>query len=155
MGDGGGKVIKSSKRPRFKGRSERGPTFIMLRHDVVRSDQYRALSFSARSLMVFFADQYNGRNNGDLSMGKADLDIAGWRQATALAARDELVASGFLICTRHSIGRRVALYALTTYSIDECPGQGLEVPSTRTPPDSWKGAVALRKPERKEKAAAA
>ncbi len=134
-----GKKIPGWKRGKFKGRSNAGHSFVMLRHDIIDSPAYRALSGTAVKLLVFLARQYNGTNNGNLSMAMSDLTKEGWRsEATATKARDELLEAGFIIITRHGVKRVCHLFALSWYSIDECPGKFLEVAATVRALDTWK-----------------
>jgi hypothetical protein len=133
--------IAEFKRPKFTGRGG-GPTFVMLRHDMVRSREWQALSGNAVKLAIHLAQQYNGSNNGDLSMSKADLIDAGWNShTTALKARDELVEAGFVVITRHGYKRVCNLYAVTWFAIDDCPEKRLEMAPTTRAPDYWKNRV--------------
>lgn len=129
------------KRAKHTGRGL-GPTFVMLRHDMVRSRAWHALSGNAIKLAIFLVNQYNGKNNGDFSMAKVDLLAGGWlSQTTAIRARHELEKAGFIITTRHGYRRVCSLYAVTWLPIDECPGKRLEVASTRTALDLWKNRI--------------
>ena len=134
----GGKRIAEWKRSKLTGRGK-DHTFVALRHDMLRSPQFHALSGNALKLLLFFAAQYNGRNNGDLSMGWADLARAGWAsEATARRARDELLEGRWIRITRHGTGRVCHLFAVTWQPVDECARHVLEVPSERVACDDWK-----------------
>lgn len=138
MPEDGRPRIAEIKRPKFTGRGG-GPTFVMLRHDMVRSREWQALSGNAVKLAIYLAQQYNGSNNGDFSMSKADLIKDGWNsQTTALKARGELLETGFIMITRHGYKRVCSLYAVTWLAIDECPEKRLEIAPTVRAPDLWK-----------------
>ncbi len=100
---------------------------------------YCGLSGSAAKLLMDFACQYNGRNNGDLTNAFSVLKSRGWRsKQTVLRATTELMEAGLIIQTREgrftNPGGMCALYAVTWKSIDECPGKNLSVAPTSTPP---------------------
>lgn len=138
-----GKRIRGSKRPKFKGRSDH--TFLALRHDVLRSTEFGKLGGNAVKLLLFLSAQFNGKNNGDLSMSKKDLLAAGWAsEETARRARDELLAAGFIRITRNGLSRRPHLYGVTFKPIDECPGKGLEVAAEHKACDWWKRDATLK-----------
>jgi hypothetical protein len=125
-------------RYKAKGRRETG-RFVALPHSVLSSTDYIGLTTKSKALLVDFAYQYNGRNNGDLTAALAILSKRGWkRNATISSAANELMTANMIIRTRegkfqnpHS---RCALYALSWQSIDECSGKNLEVNPTTTPP---------------------
>lgn len=88
-------------RPNATGRSTHGGRFVGLRHRLLSSNAYRALSPNARSLLVELVMLHNGENNGSLylsvrdaaaRMGLADLSAAG----KAFAELEDL---GFIVCT--------------------------------------------------------
>lgn len=83
--------------------------------------------------------QYNGSNNGDLSATRTMAKEWGVSSPNILQkALTDLLNGGWIIQTRTSYfsrhGSRCALYALSWYAIDECPGKDLEVAPTNTPP---------------------
>lgn len=128
----------SSKRSKLKGRG-RDHSFIQLPHYILRSTEFNSLNGNAVKLLLFLAAQFNGRNNGNLSMAKVDLVKAGWSsEATARRARDELCKKQFIRITRHGGSRRCYLFAITWLPVDECEGKGLEVSSERVPCHWWK-----------------
>lgn len=132
------KRIRESKRLKHTGRRA-GHTFLQLRHDLLKSRQFNALSGNAVKVLLFLAGQFNGRNNGDLSATETMVLRAGLCSGTTAAkALKELEAAGFIVITRHGHRRRCHLYAVTWLPIDECPGKGLERPSERVASDVWK-----------------
>lgn len=138
MSDEGRKRIPERKRAKFTGRG-RDHTFLQLRHDLLRSPEFNALSGNAVKALLFLAAQFNGRNNGDFSATRSMVLKAGWRSAaTAERAIEELLEAGFVVITRHGHRRRCTLYAVTWLPIDECPGKGLERDSERVPSHAWK-----------------
>lgn len=128
----------SAKRAKFKGRAI-GHSFFALRHDLLRSEQFGGLSGNAIKLLLFLAAQYNGRNNGNLSMPKKALLAAGWAsEATAIRARDELLHADFIRISRHGSGKLPNLFALDFLPVDDCPGKYLEIAAEYKARDQWK-----------------
>jgi predicted DNA-binding transcriptional regulator AlpA len=100
-----------------------GESFVALPHSVVRCSGYIALTSHAKVLLVDMANMYNGKNNGDLSAAWRLMKPRGWKsQDTLNAAKQELLAAGFLFETRKG-GRpnRASLYALTWRSLNDSP----------------------------------
>lgn len=99
---------------------------------------YIALSLTARALLVEFARQYNGFNNGDLCCAWKLMKARGWKsRSTVERARDELLARGWIEQTRQGGRNAPNLYALTFQPIDECKGK-LDVPPTKTASGLWR-----------------
>jgi hypothetical protein len=99
---------------------------------------YCNLSGNAAKLLMDFACQFNGRNNGDLTNAYAVLKERGWRsKQTIQRATSELLESGLIVRTREgrftNPGGMCALYAIAWKPINECPGKSLEVAPTNTP----------------------
>ncbi|MBK1643589.1 hypothetical protein CKO25_02730 [Thiocapsa imhoffii] len=80
------------------------------------------LSKMARLLLIDVAHQFNGSNNGNLSMAPKTLAPYGWRSRGTLdKAIVELVAKGFLMQTRQGGRNRCSLFAMTWHGIDPGP----------------------------------
>lgn len=100
---------------------------------------FRQLSYKSKSLLMIFAYQYRGNNNGDLTAALSILRDWGWkRDATISSAVKELLAANLIIRSRDgrfsNPGARCALYAITWQPIDECRGKNLDIPPTTTAP---------------------
>ena len=102
------------------------------------SDSFKALSFSARALLLELCFQYRGHNNGDLVVAHYVLKERGWKSRTTIEkARDELLKAGFIVTTRY--GQRInpggccSLFAITWLAVDEIPGKNLVVSPTIRP----------------------
>lgn len=113
--------------------------FTMVLWAMGQSAAYRSLSFVARGVLLELHMQYNGTNNGDLAATRTMAKDWGISSDNTLRkALKDLLAGEWIIQTRTSLftrhGARCALYALSWYAIDECPGKGLEVAPTRAPP---------------------
>jgi hypothetical protein len=114
------------------------PPFVMLRKDVITSSQYASLSYKAVKLLVDVLEQYNGNNNGDLCVTMTVMKKRGWKSAGTLqAAKNELVAKGWLELTRQGGRHKCGLYAVSFYSIDECGGK-LDWLSNTKASNRWK-----------------
>nr|WP_254843826.1 MULTISPECIES: helix-turn-helix domain-containing protein [Pseudomonas] len=106
---------------------------------MIQSPGYRALSFTARGVLIEMLAQYNGKNNGDLSATRTMAKEWGiGAPITLQKALAELEAGGWIMQTRNSLfnkhGARCALYAVTWLSIDDCPGKELNVEPRKAPP---------------------
>jgi hypothetical protein len=126
-------------RSKAKSRGDGGAGFGGLPKVVWKHPDYCGLSGSAAKLLMDLACQYNGRNNGNLTVAHSILKPRGWPSKTTITrATQELLATQLIICTREgrftNPGGRCALYALTWKPIDECLGKGLTISPTATPP---------------------
>jgi hypothetical protein len=105
----------------------------------MKTEDYTGLSYKSKALLLDISLQYNGRNNGDLTVALAVLRNRGWkRQATISEAVKELLDADLIIRTREGQFRnphsQCALYAITWQPIDECNGKDLCVNPTTTAP---------------------
>ncbi|MCU1750072.1 hypothetical protein [Pseudomonas sp. 6D_7.1_Bac1] len=113
--------------------------FAMVLWTMGQSAPYRSLSFVARCVLMELHMQYNGNNNGNLAATRTMAKEWGVSSPNILQkALADLLTGGWIIQTRSSLfsrhGSRCALYALSWYAIDECPGKDLEVSWTHAPP---------------------
>ena len=114
---------QTRKRSRLRGRS--GHTFLRLPHYVLRSPHWRALSGNAIKFIIDLASEFDGGNNGDLSLTKTMALGRGWRSgATRDKAANEAVAAGFVLVTRHGHKGVCNLYAITWEPINDV-GKGV------------------------------
>ena len=125
-------------RIKVKGRREIG-RFVGLPHVVIKNKDYIELSYKSKALLIDLTLQYNGSNNGDLTVALAILRNRGWkRQATIGEAVKELLDANLIIRTREGQFRnphsRCALYAITWQPINDCNGKDLSVNPTTTAP---------------------
>lgn len=132
-------MATSRSRLKVKGRKEKGDSFAGIPRTVMAHDDYRESSFSARALLSYFAYQYRGWNNGNLSASYRQLKPWGFgSKSTLTKALRELQARNLVLQTRtgrfQNPGHLCALYALTWCQIDECPGKNLEVGPTNVAP---------------------
>ena len=115
-----------------------GGGFIRLPHNVVRSVGYSRLSAYAVKLLIDLSNQFNGKNNGDLSMAYSVFKNKGWRSPSTLdKAKNELIESGYIEVCRKGNRKRCALYALTFYAVDACVGK-IEIKPTEKPKSLWR-----------------
>ena len=108
-------------------------------HVVIKNKDYIELSYKSKALLVDLTLQYNGSNNGDLTVALAILRNRGWkRQATIGEAVKELLDANLIIRTREGQFRnphsRCALYAITWQPINDCNDKDLCVNPTTTAP---------------------
>lgn len=121
-----------------KGRGGGGPGYGALPRNVWKHPDYCNLSGSGAKLLMDLACQFNGRNNGDLTVAYSLLRERGWSsKATIKRAVDELLQACLIRQSRPgrftNPGGQPALYALCWLPIDECPGKNLELPPTTVP----------------------
>jgi hypothetical protein len=84
-------------KPNGKGRGGKSGRFIQLQYPMLESPAYRALSCTARALLIEFKMLYNGGNNGEFWLsGKHAAQLLGVSEKTARAAIKELVDLGFV-----------------------------------------------------------
>lgn len=138
MGNVSGKRVSERKRWKHTGRG-REHSFLRLPHFLLESHEFAELSFAAVKLLLEVAMLYKGGNNGDLELVWSKLKERGWRsKATIQKARDELLATGWLVCTRHGGKNRCSLYAITWEPIDDCPGKQLEMGAEKVASQRWR-----------------
>ena len=123
-------------------RGSTGPTFAGIPHIVLEHPDFLRLPNRARALLLDVVYQFNGRNNGDLTVAFGFMSKRGWRSKETLSkAVSDLVSANLIVKTRQgkfqNPGASCDLYALTWKPIDECPGKNLEVEPTRTPPRNF------------------
>jgi len=97
-----------------------GTTFLSLPTVLIDSDGYRALSHTARSLLVDVGRQYNRTNNGKLVITARWYKPMGWTSADVVSrAKNELLQAGILFETRRGARpNRASWYALTFFGLD-------------------------------------
>jgi hypothetical protein len=105
---------------------------------VMDTDDYKNLNGNAIKLLLEFAYQYRGNNNGDLSAPFSRMRKRGFKSKETLGnALKSLQGANLIIKTRDGMflnpGGRCALYALTWQPIDECNGKH-DIKATRTAP---------------------
>jgi len=120
-------------------RGNTGPTFAGIPHIVLDQPDFLRLPNRARALLLDVVYQFNGYNNGDLTVAFGFMSKRGWRSKETLSkAVSDLVSANLIIKTRQgrfqNPGASCDLYALSWKPIDECPGKNLEADPTRTPP---------------------
>lgn len=129
----------SGKKAELK-KSLNGNSFTPLRHDVINSPEFLALSLSAKVVLIILLAKYNGYNNGDLSapQNRAN-EIFGISSRTLKTALDELIEQNFLIITRQGGKNQSALYAITFIKLNTIFKNGIVISKeTIRPLDSWR-----------------
>ncbi len=128
-----------AKQPNAKGRTEAPGGFAGVPRIVMKTADYRGLSFKAKALLLELSYQFKGKNNGNITAALSVLREFGWtRSATISAAIHELLKANLLIRTREgrfvNPGAKCALYGVTWQPINECPSADLDHPPTIRPP---------------------
>ncbi len=128
----------ATKRKRRRGRATAG-RFVSIPHVVLESSSYINLSPRAVKLLLDVALQYDGRNNGNLTVAWGFMAERGWSSKDTLSkAVQDLIEANLIVKTRTgrfmNPGARCDLYAITWQAIDECPGKDLELAPTATAP---------------------
>jgi hypothetical protein len=103
---------------------------------------YISLSSHAIRLLVEFAYQYKGSNNGDLAMTWGMAFKRGWKSRDTLNnAIRELETKGWIVCTRKGWVGGPTLFALTFHGIDACNGKLTMATPSSVPLGYWKDGV--------------
>lgn len=99
--------------------------FVMALYAIFDHPDYITLSFTQRALLWDLARQYNGSNNGDLTLAPKIMRKWGWKKDTLLRNRYALLEKGWLIITGCKKVRKgnCYLYALSWLKVDECGGK--------------------------------
>ena len=89
-----------------------------------------SLSQMARALYLDLRRQYNGRNNGDISIADSMLAPYGWSHSSIHKAVRELVAHKLMVRTRKggimaASATKASLYAFCDQSIHANPAKGI------------------------------
>lgn len=98
--------------------------FVALPHFFINTPQWAALSGRAVKLLIELEVQFNGHNNGDLTITRTAMRARGFASADQLVkARDELVGAGWIFVTKQG-GRHIpSLYGLSYRALDPCGGK--------------------------------
>lgn len=112
---------RNSRKP-GTGRDSGG--FAAIPWSVLDCAAYASLSCPAKAMLVEFARQFKGGNNGSLVATMNRLSSRGWHSAGRIhAAKHELIAAGFIFETvKGQRPNKAARYALTWQSLDRLPG---------------------------------
>jgi hypothetical protein len=115
--------VKASHRADRTGRSKVGSRYVALRHYMLNSPAWRALSFPAKAALIELMKLYNGHNNGQLAMAATILaDLLGCSKTHADRALNELEDKGFVglqkVGTFRRRDRLASEYFLTEYKND-------------------------------------
>jgi len=110
--------MKRNRSGRVSGR------FIALPHEVLESPAYLGLSHPARALLLEFALQYRGDDNGRLLCSEAYLKKRGWKSADVIhRAKRELLANGFVFQTvQGQRPNKASWFAVTWQTLDRLQG---------------------------------
>jgi hypothetical protein len=105
---------------------------------VTDNSDYYTLSYSAKALLLEFAKQYRGNNNGKLCAVHSQLKSRGWKSDTTLRNNiKELINANLIVMTKYGFygaGKRLPnYYAITWQPIDEINGFDMELKPTTTP----------------------
>lgn len=131
--------LKMEPTRRRKGRKIEGGFFAVPRA-VMHSPVFRELPAIAVKLLLDIGSQYNGRNNGDLSIAWKLMRMRGWRSEETLhRAKTQLLNGGLISETRK--GRRpnvCSLYGITWLALD--PSTKYDIQPWAFPFGAWNAA---------------
>jgi hypothetical protein len=101
-----------------------GGRFIALPHSVLESPAYLRLKHPARALLLEFALQYRGDDNGRLLCSEAHLKKRGWKSNGVITrAKRELLEAGFIHETvKGQRPNKASWYAVTWITLDRLTG---------------------------------
>src|SRR6056297_1966693 len=133
-------------RQRNKGRRTSG-TFAAIPHAVLDSNAFLSLTSAAVKLLLDVLRQFDGKNNGNLSITYTQMQQRGWRSTSTLSrAKDQLIEHGLIEKTRQgglSQGRRTcSLFAITWLPINRIEDRNgqhvLDIPPAKVASGKWK-----------------
>ncbi len=123
-----------------KGRSPSSGQFVGIPVVVLDHEDFRNLSNSAKISLLAILREFNGRNNGDLSLPLSRAKQWGIKSsATLVEAIRELEIANLIIRTRDpslmrfSLRGQCSLFAVTWRPIDECGGKHDYLPTSSAP----------------------
>jgi hypothetical protein len=131
----------SAKKPRYRKPYGRGEPFAAIPRKVIESDAYHALPDWAVRVLVGLVAQYNGNNNGDLSITTANYQRLGVRSRHHVyAALKVLEAAGLIVRTRQGGKPPVgcSLYGVTWRALNPSEKFDGSVRVTEKPSDEWR-----------------
>lgn len=101
--------------------------FVGIPYNVVRSPQWVSLSDSEARMLMELAFQFNGKNNGNLTLTHSILKDRGISNGACGRALKSLQEKGFIVVTRQGWKQRgkPTLVALTWHGLDD-PPKGVE-----------------------------
>lgn len=132
-------MIRNNKKTKPKHKTENG-AYIPVPRICLQSNSLAKLSPYAKALLLDLMSQYNGFNNGDLSVAWKLMKKRHWKSERSLNnAKKELLQNGWLIITRQGGRNKCSLYALTLYHIDEDKKKKYDpdIKATNSPPGGW------------------
>jgi hypothetical protein len=128
------KQISERKRAKVTGKGAALP-HLGIPHWIVRRDEFAATPGSALKLLIDLADQYNGFNNGNLSI--AQIRPRWSSRSKAKRAMDYLIENGWIVKTKQGgLGIGPDLFAVTWWQVDDCKGKH-DYPVESRPSHLW------------------
>ena len=126
-----------------------GGSFATIPHVVLDSVAYQTLSTKGKALLVDFARQVTGRNNGSLACTWDKMKARGWKsEMTLLRAKEELVAHNLIAETRKGgFPHSASLYGVTWLALEE--SARLDITAASFPRGSYQQYKAPEKPPSK------
>lgn len=97
-------------------------------HAIYDNPDYIALPYTARALLWDLSRQYNGHNNGDLTLAPKVMEKLGWTKPTILRHRKTLIDKNWIFIAGSKPVRNghLYLYALTWLEVNDCNGKLFE-----------------------------
>lgn len=109
---------------RKKGTGREGGRFIAIPHTVLESATFMSLSHPAKALLLEFALQFHGDDNGRLLCSAKHLRKRGWKSSDVInRAKQELLSAGFIHETvKGHRPNKASWYAVTWQTLDRLQG---------------------------------
>lgn len=118
------KTKANSKGMMPNGRSKGVASFAASPTAVFRHPDYTKLSPTAKALLWDLFSQFNGRNNGNLTLAENTMKRLGWSYSTVKRHKAELINSGWIAVTRYPRQKREpVLYRVTWLDADNWTGE--------------------------------
>ena len=115
------KGISERKRAKTTGKGAK-VQYLGIPHWIIRREEFAAIPGSPMKLLIDLADQYNGFNNGNLSI--AQIRPRWSSRSKTTRSEQSLIRNGWIIKTKHGgLGMGPDLFAVTWWEIDACKGK--------------------------------
>ncbi len=118
-------VKANSKGMLPNGRAAKLHQFVRGLHAIYDHPDYVALTYTQRALLWDLARQFNGKNNGDLTLAPKTMKKWGWTKDTISRNKKALIDRNWILVTGSKKVRKgdCHLYALSWLDINECGGK--------------------------------
>ncbi|GAA6183770.1 hypothetical protein [Aliiglaciecola sp. NS0011-25] len=115
----------NSKGMYANGRGKNTQQYFKAVHAIFDHPDYVSMNATPKALLWDLTRQFNGKNNGDLTLAPKTMEKWGWKKDTLQRHRNTLIDHGWIIITGCKKVRKgnCYLYALSWLEVNECNGK--------------------------------